>query len=61
MRSRSRWPTGYGDAGGAITEVPITFSDRVRGTSKMSGRIVIEAMILVTWWAFRDRVLRRGR
>jgi len=48
-------------AGGAITEVPITFSDRVRGTSKMSGRIVIEAMVLVTWWAFRDRVLRRGR
>ena len=37
-------------AGGAITEVPITFSDRVRGTSKMSGRIVVEAMLLVTWW-----------
>ena len=48
-------------AGGTITEVPITFSDRVRGTSKMSTRIVVEAMLLVTWWAIRDRVLRRGR
>jgi dolichol-phosphate mannosyltransferase len=48
-------------AGGTITEVPITFSDRVRGTSKMSMRIVVEAMLLVTWWGFRDRVLRRGR
>jgi dolichol-phosphate mannosyltransferase len=48
-------------AGAAITEVPITFSDRVRGTSKMSGRIVVEAMLLVTWWAVRDRFLRRGR
>lgn len=48
-------------AGGTIIEVPITFSDRVRGTSKMSTRIVVEAMLLVTWWAIRDRVLRRGR
>jgi dolichol-phosphate mannosyltransferase len=45
--------------GGAITELPITFSDRERGTSKMSGRIVAEAMLLVTWWGIRDRVLRR--
>ncbi len=48
-------------AGGLITEVPILFSDRVRGTSKMSSRIVAEAMLLVTWWALRDRVFRRGR
>lgn len=48
-------------AGGTIVEVPITFSDRVRGTSKMSGRIVVEAMALVTWWAIRDRLLRRRR
>ena len=47
--------------GGLITEVPIIFSDRVRGTSKMSSRIVAEAMLLVTWWALRDRVFRRGR
>jgi dolichol-phosphate mannosyltransferase len=46
--------------GGRIVEVPITFSDRVRGTSKMSSRIVFEALWLVTWWAIRDRVFRRG-
>jgi dolichol-phosphate mannosyltransferase len=45
--------------GGRIVEVPISFTDRVRGTSKMSGRIVVEALGLVTWWAIRDRVLRR--
>ena len=49
------------NAGGRIDEVPIAFTDRVRGTSKMSGRIVVEAMTLVTLWGFRDRVLRRGR
>ena len=26
----------------------------------MSGRIVIEAMALVTLWGLRDRILRRG-
>ncbi len=46
-------------AGGRIVEVPITFHDRERGTSKMSTRIVIEAMAWVTWWGLRDRVLRR--
>jgi len=45
--------------GGRIVEVPISFTDRVRGTSKMSGRIVVEALGLVTWWAIRDRLLRR--
>jgi dolichol-phosphate mannosyltransferase len=48
-------------AGGRITEVPITFTDRERGTSKMSGRIVVEAMILVTVWGLRDRLGRRRR
>ena len=43
-------------AGGRIDEVPIAFTDRVRGTSKMSGRIVGEAMTLVTLWGLRDRV-----
>ena len=47
--------------GGRIDETPISFTDRVRGESKMSGRIVVEALILVTWWAIRDRLLRRGR
>ena len=45
-------------SGGRIVEVPISFTDRVRGESKMSSRIVIEALVLVTWWAIRDRVLR---
>jgi dolichol-phosphate mannosyltransferase len=47
--------------GGRIVEVPISFTDRVRGTSKMSSRIVFEALGLVTWWAVRDRILQRGR
>ncbi len=45
--------------GGRIVEVPITFGERQRGTSKMSSRIVFEALALVTWWGIRDRVLRR--
>ena len=45
--------------GGEIAEVPIAFTDRIRGVSKMSGRIVVEAMLLVTWWGVRDRLLRR--
>ena len=47
--------------GGKVVEVPIAFADRVRGTSKMSGRIVVEALALVTWWGIRDRVVRRHR
>ncbi len=46
--------------GGRVVEVPISFTDRVRGESKMSWRIVAEALVLVTWWGLRDRVLRRG-
>jgi len=38
-----------------VVEVPITFRDRSLGRSKMSGRIVVEAFLLVTWWAVRDR------
>ena len=44
-------------SGGRIVEVPISFTDRVRGESKMSSRIVVEALVLVTWWAIRDRIL----
>jgi len=47
-------------SGGRIVEVPIAFADRVVGTSKMSWQIVLEALVLVTWWAARDRVLRRA-
>jgi len=48
-------------AGGSITEIPISFTDRIRGESKMSSRIVVEALVLVTWWGIRDRVLRIRR
>lgn len=46
--------------GGTIVEVPITFTDRIEGDSKMSSRIVLEALVLVTLWGLRDR-LRLGR
>ncbi|CAM5418171.1 polyprenol monophosphomannose synthase [Leifsonia shinshuensis] len=39
----------YG-AGLRVTEVPITFVERVHGASKMSGAIVVEAMVRVTGW-----------
>jgi dolichol-phosphate mannosyltransferase len=42
-RARSR--------GASIIEVPISFKDRERGESKMSQRIVVEALVLVTKWA----------
>jgi dolichol-phosphate mannosyltransferase len=35
---------------GTIEEIPITFRDRVAGGSKMSSRIVIEAMLLCSLW-----------
>ena len=38
-------------AGLSIVEVPISFTDRELGESKMSGAIVGEALILVTQWA----------
>jgi dolichol-phosphate mannosyltransferase len=47
--------------GGRIDETPISFTDRVRGESKMSSRIVVEALALVTLWGVRDRQFRRGR
>ncbi len=45
-------------AGGVIKEVPITFVDRVDGVSKMSTPIIIEAMVLVTFWGLRYRLLQ---
>lgn len=47
--------------GGTIVEVPISFTDRIRGESKMSSRIVVEALVLVTAWGVRDRILRFRR
>ena len=46
-------------SGGKIVEIPVEFRDRTRGESKMSGRIIVEALALVAWWAVRDRVLHR--
>ncbi len=37
-----------------ITEVPITFTDRALGTSKMTGDIVREAMLRVLTWRWRE-------
>lgn len=41
--------------GGRIEEVPITFTDRVRGHSKMSMAVMVEEMTLISWWGIRDR------
>jgi dolichol-phosphate mannosyltransferase len=47
--------------GGSITELPIVFTDRVRGYSKMSWQVIAEEMTLVTWWGLRDRVTPHWR
>ena len=48
--------------GAKIVETPITFKDRERGTSKMSSRIIVESMLLVTRWGLADRwAALRGR
>jgi dolichol-phosphate mannosyltransferase len=44
--------------GEQIAEVPITFTDRVRGMSKMSGAVIFEELTRVTWWGIRDRLRR---
>jgi dolichol-phosphate mannosyltransferase len=45
-------------AGGRIVEVPITFTDRTRGQSKMSPKVAAEELLLVTWWGLLDRLPR---
>ena len=47
--------------GGRLVEVPITFTDRVRGNSKMSLTVAAEELGLVTWWGVRDLVRGRRR
>src|SRR3954447_12902340 len=44
--------------GAKIIELPITFTDRVRGFSKMSTSVIVEEMALMTWWGIRDRLKR---
>jgi dolichol-phosphate mannosyltransferase len=43
-------------AGYTVVEVPITFTEREIGESKMSGSIVREALLRVTQWGLRHRV-----
>ena len=40
--------------GGMILEVPITFRERKMGVSKMSKRIVAEALFRVAYWGFKQ-------
>lgn len=47
--------------GSVIVESPIIFRDRTEGKSKMSGRIIVESMLLVTRWGIGDRFRRRRR
>ena len=42
--------------GFAVREVPITFTERAAGASKMSGAVVREALWRITAWAVRDRL-----
>jgi dolichol-phosphate mannosyltransferase len=46
-------------AGARIGEVPVTFVERTQGKSKMSSRIVMEALVLVTSWGLK-RLFRRS-
>ncbi len=48
------------DAGWRIREVPITFTERRAGASKMTGGVVVEAMWRVTVWGL-TRLVRRPR
>ena len=42
-------------AGYRVVEVPITFVEREYGESKMSQKIVAEALIRTTWWGVKHR------
>ncbi len=42
-------------AGYRVVEVPITFVEREYGQSKMSQKIVAEALIRTTWWGVKHR------
>jgi dolichol-phosphate mannosyltransferase len=47
--------------GYVVKEVPIDFIERERGSSKMSGRIVIEALLRTTAWGMRYRLGQLAR
>jgi dolichol-phosphate mannosyltransferase len=45
-----------------VVEVPITFTDRARGQSKMSSAIVLEAVVRVLGWRYHElKPRRQGR
>ena len=44
-----------------LTEVPITFTDRTHGTSKMSSAIVSEALRRVLWWRWQETRISLAR
>ena len=48
-------------AGGRISEVPITFVERSQGTSKMSGHVIAESMLLPWRLVARPRIGPPGR
>ena len=48
------WRNGF-----KVTEVPIVFTDRVKGSSKLSRHIVIEAFWMV-WWLLVQNEFRRS-
>jgi dolichol-phosphate mannosyltransferase len=48
-------------AGTSVLEIPITFSERAQGRSKMSGRIVVEALFRVTQWGIARRLRARDQ
>ena len=56
--SRSKPPTSSGGRGARIVEIPIVFTERRQGRSKMSGRIVREA-IQVVWKLWLQNGMRR--
>ncbi|SFK71823.1 polyprenol monophosphomannose synthase [Geodermatophilus ruber] len=45
--------------GARVVEVPITFTERIAGRSKMTLSIVGEALVRVTWWGLQDRLAER--
>jgi dolichol-phosphate mannosyltransferase len=49
------------DQGMVIREVPITFTERARGASKMSRSVVAEALVRVAQWGVARRLGRRRR
>ncbi len=49
------------DQGMVIREVPITFTERARGASKMSRSVVAEALVRVAQWGIARRLGRRRR